>query len=65
MARRHLPAYPDRVTAPDLKADLIDHLGRLNQAVLHKLEGLSEYELRRAGGADRDHLLGAAFLWPA
>ena len=49
------------MTAPDLKADLIDHLDRLNQAVLHKLEGLSEYELRRPMTPTATNLLGVAF----
>jgi hypothetical protein len=37
VAGRHLSAYPDQVAAPDLKSNLIGHLDRLNQAVLHKL----------------------------
>jgi hypothetical protein len=48
------------VTALDLKSDLIDHLDRLNQAVLHKLEGLSEYDLRRPMTPTATNLLGVA-----
>ena len=51
-------AYPDRVTAPDLKPVLVGHLDRLNQAVLHKLEGLSEYDLRRPMTPTATNLLG-------
>ena len=47
--------------APDLKSDLVGHLDRLNQAVLHKLEGLSEYELRRPMTPTATNLLGVAF----
>jgi hypothetical protein len=53
-----LTAYPDQVTAPDLKSDLIGHLDRLNQAVLHNLEGLSEYDLRRPMTPTATNLLG-------
>jgi hypothetical protein len=48
------------VTPPDLKSDLIGHLDRLNQAVLHKLDGLSEYELRRPMTPTATNLLGVA-----
>lgn len=46
------------MTAADLKSDLVGHLDRLNQAVLHKLEGLSEYELRRPMTPTATNLLG-------
>ena len=46
------------VTAPDLKSDLVGRLDRLNQAVLHKLEGLSEYDLRRPMTPTATNLLG-------
>ena len=59
-ARPHLPAYCDRVTETDLKSVLVGHLDRLNQAVLHKLEGLSEYELRRPMTPTATNLLGVA-----
>jgi uncharacterized damage-inducible protein DinB len=49
------------VAAPDLKADLVGHLDRLNQAVLHKLEGLSEYDLRRPVTPTATNLLGVVF----
>jgi hypothetical protein len=48
------------VTALDLKSDLIDHLEQLNQTVLHKLEGLSEYDLRRPMTPTATNLLGVA-----
>ena len=48
------------MTSPDLTSDLIGHLDRLNQAVLHKLEGLSEYELRRPMTPTAANLLGVA-----
>ena len=53
--------YLGRVTALALKSDLIGHLDRLNQAVLHNLEGLSEYELRRPMTSTATNLLGVAF----
>ena len=49
------------MTAPDLKSDLIGHLDQLNDAVLHKLEDLSEYELRRPMTPTATNLLGVAF----
>src|SRR3954452_6902727 len=55
------PSYPDRVTATELKSDLVGRLDRLNQAVLHKLEGLSEYDLRRPITPTATNLLGVAF----
>ena len=55
------PRYPGRVTALDLKSDLIGRIDRLNQAVLHNLEGLSEYELRRPMTPTATNLLGVAF----
>jgi hypothetical protein len=50
-----------RVTALELKTDLLGHLDGLNQAVLHKLEGLSEYELRRPMTPTATNLLGVVF----
>src|SRR4249919_1457162 len=49
------------MTALDLKSDLIGRIERLNQAVLHKLEGLSEYDLRRPMTPTATNLLGVAF----
>jgi len=46
------------VTSPDLKSHLVGRLDRLNQAVLHKLEGLSEYDLRRPMTPTATNLLG-------
>jgi uncharacterized damage-inducible protein DinB len=46
------------VTIPDPKATLVDGLGRLNEQVLHKLEGLSEYDLRRPMTPTGTNLLG-------
>jgi hypothetical protein len=43
---------------PDLKSDLVGRLDRLNRAVLHKLEGLSEYDLRRPMTPTATNLLG-------
>lgn len=43
---------------PDLKSDLIGHLDRLNEAVLHKLDGLTEYDLRRPMTPTATNLLG-------
>ncbi|MGN6636055.1 MAG: mycothiol transferase, partial [Oryzihumus sp.] len=37
------------------------HLDRLNQAVVHKLDGLSEYDVRRPMTATATNLLGVAF----
>ena len=49
------------MAAPDLKSDLVGHLDRLNRDVLHKLEGLSEYQLRRPMTSTATNLLGVAF----
>lgn len=49
------------MTAPDLKSDLVGHLDRLNRDVLHKLEGLSEYQRRRPMTSTATNLLGVAF----
>jgi uncharacterized damage-inducible protein DinB len=46
------------VTTIDLKSDLIEHLGRLNQDVLQKLDGLSEHNLRRPMTPTATNLLG-------
>ena len=46
------------MTIPDPKTDLVDSLGRLNLQVLHKLEGLSEYDLRRPMTPTGTNLLG-------
>jgi hypothetical protein len=61
VARHHVPSYPDRMAATDLKSDLIGHLERLNEGVLHKLDGLSEYELRRPMTPTATNLLGLVF----
>jgi hypothetical protein len=50
-----------RVTSPDLKSDLVGRLDRLNEGVLLKLEGLSEYDLRRPMTRTSTNLLGVAF----
>ena len=52
------PAYRVGVTAIDLKSDLIEHLDTLNRAVLGKLDGLSEYDLRRPMTPTSTNLLG-------
>lgn len=49
------------MTAPDLKSDLIDRLDHLNRGVLGKLDGLSEYDLRRPMTPTATNLLGVAF----
>ena len=46
------------MTIPDPQTDLIEGLGRLNDQVLHKLEGLSEYDLRRPMTPTGTNLLG-------
>jgi uncharacterized damage-inducible protein DinB len=46
------------VTTPDLKAALVDRLERLNASVLHKLDGLGEYDLRRPMTPTATSLLG-------
>jgi uncharacterized damage-inducible protein DinB len=46
------------VTAIDLKSDLIEHLESLNRDVLQKLDGLSEYDLRRPMTPTATNLLG-------
>ena len=46
------------MTIPDPKSTLVDGLDRLNQQVLHKLEGLSEYDLRRPVTPTGTNLLG-------
>ena len=46
------------MTEADLKSVLVGRLDRLNQAVLHKLEGLSEYDLRRPMTPTATNLLG-------
>jgi len=46
------------VATIDLKSDLIEHLQRLNEAVLGKLDGLSEYDLRRPMTPTATSLLG-------
>ena len=42
----------------DTKADLVDALGALNEAVLGKLDGLGEYDLRRPVTPTGSNLLG-------
>ena len=49
------------MVAPDLKSELVGRLDRLNQGVLHKLESLSEYDLRRPMTPTATNLLGVAF----
>jgi hypothetical protein len=50
------------VTQLDLKSHLVGRLDRLNHAVLHNLEGLSEYDLRRPMTTPTaTNLLGVAF----
>jgi hypothetical protein len=49
------------VAAQDLKSELVSRLDRLNQGVLHKLEHLSEYDLRRPMTPTATNLLGLAF----
>ena len=46
------------MTEADLKSVLVGRLDRLNQAVQHKLEGLSEYDLRRPMTPTATNLLG-------
>jgi uncharacterized damage-inducible protein DinB len=46
------------MTIPDPKDNLVEGLGRLNEQVLHKLEGLSEYDLRRPMTPTGTNLLG-------
>jgi uncharacterized damage-inducible protein DinB len=46
------------MTSNDLKAHLVERLGLLNASVLHKLDGLSEYDLRRPMTPTATNLLG-------
>ncbi len=46
------------MSIPDPKSTLVDGLGRLNQQVLEKLDGLSEYDLRRPMTPTGTNLLG-------
>ena len=46
------------MSIPDPKEHLVDGLGRLNEQVLHKLDGLSEYDLRRPMTSTGTNLLG-------
>ena len=46
------------MTEADLKSVLVGRLDRLNQAVQHKLEGLSEYDIRRPLTPTATNLLG-------
>ena len=46
------------MTSNDLKAHLAERLGLLNASVLHKLDGLSEYDLRRPMTPTATNLLG-------
>jgi uncharacterized damage-inducible protein DinB len=52
------PAYDAGTTIQDPKTDLVDQLDRLNDQVLHKLKGLSEYDLRRPMTPTGTNLLG-------
>jgi uncharacterized damage-inducible protein DinB len=47
-----------QATIPDPKSTLVDGLDRLNQQVLEKLDGLSEYDLRRPVTPTGTNLLG-------
>ena len=51
-------SYRGAMTPNDLKAHLADRLGLLNASVLHKLDGLSEYDLRRPMTPTATNLLG-------
>ena len=46
------------MTPNDLKTHLVERLGLLNASVLHKLDGLSEYDLRRPMTPTATNLLG-------
>ena len=46
------------MTTQDPKATLVDYLGRLNEQVLSKLDGLSEYDRRRPMTPTATNLLG-------
>ena len=46
------------MTIPDPKSTLVDGLDRLNHQVLEKLDGLSEYDLRRPVTSTGTNLLG-------
>src|SRR5215210_1981334 len=46
------------MTIPDPKEHLVEGLGRLNEQVLYKLDGLSEYDLRRPMTPTGTNLLG-------
>ena len=46
------------MTISDPTSTLVDGLGLLNEQVLHKLEGLSEYDLRRPMTPTGTNLLG-------
>ena len=48
-------------TASDVKSELVGRLDRLNHSVLHKLAGLSEYDLRRPMTPTATNLLGLTF----
>jgi uncharacterized damage-inducible protein DinB len=50
------------VTIPDPKSTLVEGLGRLNEQVLEKLDGLSEYDLRRPVTSTGTNLLGLVKL---
>jgi hypothetical protein len=50
--------YARGVSSVDVKFELVSRLDRLNQAVLYKLEGLSEYDLRRPMTLTATNLLG-------
>jgi len=46
------------MTIPDPKSTLVEGLGLLNEQVLHKLDGLSGYDLRRPVTPTGTNLLG-------
>ena len=56
LGRRGL--YDPGMTISDPKSTLVDGLGLLNEQVLHKLDGLSEYDLRRPMTPTGTNLLG-------
>jgi hypothetical protein len=52
---------PVPTTASNLKSDVVGRLDRLNRGVQDKLQGLSEYDLRRPMTRTATNLLGVAF----
>ena len=58
MGPAHRSAYDAGVNTPDPKTTLVDGLAKLQVAVLGKLAGLSEYDLRRPVTPTGTNLLG-------